>query len=105
MGPVFLIAWIGFAFLVGVVADNKGRNGVAWGLLALIFSPLLTILVVLALGRPGPNADTHKRCPACAEWVANEARICKHCGNNFMKPFDFGAESQNQIKPPEEFRG
>lgn len=83
MGPMFFIFWIALAAIVGVFANSRGRNPVAWGLLALIFSPLLTWLVLLALGRPGPNADSHKKCQACAEWCANEAKVCKHCGHKF----------------------
>lgn len=26
------------------------------------------------------SADTHKKCPDCAEWIRKEARVCKHCG-------------------------
>ena len=27
-----------------------------------------------------PTADTHVKCPDCAELVKREARVCKHCG-------------------------
>lgn len=83
MGPTVFIFWIALAFIVGIFANSRGRSGLAWGLLSLIFSPLLTWLILLALGKPGPNADTHKKCQACAEWCANEAKVCKHCGHRF----------------------
>jgi len=88
MGPLVFISWIALSFIVGVYANSRGRNGVVWGILAFLLSPLLSWLILLAMGRPGPNADTHKKCPACAEWCANEAKVCKHCGNRFpgMEP-------------------
>lgn len=27
-----------------------------------------------------PTAETHVKCPDCAELVRREAKICKHCG-------------------------
>lgn len=83
MGPMFLIFWVLLAFIVGIYANSRGRNAIAWGLIALLLSPLLTWLILLAMGKPGPNADTHKKCQACAEWCANEAKVCKHCGHRF----------------------
>jgi hypothetical protein len=50
----FILFWIGFAVVVGVAANNRGRNGVGWGLLALIISPILAGLLLLALPRPTP---------------------------------------------------
>jgi hypothetical protein len=53
-GMEFILFWIGFAVVVGVAANNRGRNGVGWGLLALIISPILAGLLLLALPRPAP---------------------------------------------------
>jgi hypothetical protein len=33
------------------------------------------------VGAPDPHAH-EKKCPACAEWVLQEARKCKHCGED-----------------------
>lgn len=27
-----------------------------------------------------PSAETHVKCPDCAELVLKEAKVCKHCG-------------------------
>jgi uncharacterized OB-fold protein len=27
-----------------------------------------------------PSAETHVKCPDCAELVRKEAKVCKHCG-------------------------
>jgi hypothetical protein len=45
---IFII-WLVFAFLVGIAASSRGRSGAGWFLLAVIISPLIAILFVLAL--------------------------------------------------------
>jgi hypothetical protein len=78
-----LFGWAAFAVIIGIAAGNRGRSAIGWALLAALISPLLALALLLALGSPVPNANTHKKCPACAEWCANEAQICKHCGTRF----------------------
>lgn len=36
------------------------------------------------LNRYAPGATVRKRCPACAERVQHDARVCKHCGYRFV---------------------
>lgn len=35
-----LIFWLGFAIVVGVAANTRGRNGIGWFFLAVLISPL-----------------------------------------------------------------
>ena len=45
-----IIGWLAFAVILGVYASNgRGRSGLGWFLLALLISPLLAWLLVLAL--------------------------------------------------------
>lgn len=44
-----LIIWGVLALLVGIAADRRGRNGLGWALLSLVFSPLLAILFLLVM--------------------------------------------------------
>lgn len=78
---VFLF-WILFSFVVAFIAGNKGRSGFAWFFLSILISPLLTLILVLALKdlTREPNHRTHDKCPDCGEWILKEARVCKHCG-------------------------
>jgi hypothetical protein len=46
--PVVLV-WIVLAIIVGVAANTRGRNPLGWTLLALVASPLIAGLLVLAL--------------------------------------------------------
>lgn len=45
---IFLF-WIGFAIIVGVAANNRGRNSIGWSLLAVVISPLLAGLLLFAM--------------------------------------------------------
>ncbi|MEN9420197.1 MAG: hypothetical protein RI988_3818 [Pseudomonadota bacterium] len=81
----FGFLWIGLAVVVGVAATSRGRSGFGWFFLAVVISPLLAGLLVLALGRRnqapvGPTPETHVRCPDCRELVLRDAKRCKHCG-------------------------
>ena len=44
-----LVIWGVLALLVGIAADRRGRNGLGWALLSLVFSPLLAILFLLVM--------------------------------------------------------
>jgi len=49
-----ILGWIVLAIIVGVAANTRGRSPVGWTLLALVVSPLIAGLLVLAL----PNMHT-----------------------------------------------
>ena len=69
--------WLILMIVTGVVASRRGRSVVVWLLLALIFNPIV-ILILLVL--PDRNLKT---CPACAEEVKRDAQICRFCGYEF----------------------
>ncbi|WBA79549.1 zinc ribbon domain-containing protein [Endozoicomonas sp. GU-1] len=73
----FLIFWIGLSIVVWVLADKRERSGAGWFILSLFISPVLAIVILLAIG----DSDGSAKCPACAEKVKAEAKICKHCGS------------------------
>jgi len=56
-----VIAWIIFSIIVGVAANTRGRNGGGWFLLALVTSPLIAGLLVLALPRWDTSTPRTKR--------------------------------------------
>ena len=84
------LVWFVFAMLVGAAASSRGRSGFGWFLLSCIISPLLGLLLLIAVPKRGPpaavtagaevaDASTHVRCPECRELVRKDARKCKHC--------------------------
>lgn len=93
----FLLGWILFSVGVGVLAGSWGRSGIGWFLLALLLSPLLSVLALLVVGRHEDGSGSEgssvsgsdyldgkeKRCPDCAEHVKIRARVCKHCGHEW----------------------
>lgn len=79
------VFWLVGAVVVALIAAARGRSTFGWFALALVFTPLLMGVLVLALGGALPPAgvptpQTHVRCPDCRELVQRDARKCRHCG-------------------------
>jgi hypothetical protein len=82
------LLWIGLAVVVGVAADTRGRDGAGWGLLAIIISPLLAGLLLIALPRKEkiprqnrehfadllPGGEERKRARLEREQIENDRR-------------------------------
>lgn len=96
-----VVFWLICAIVVGVIASSRGRSGFGWFILAVLFSPLLMGILVLALGRPKKEAEIAQqqatamprtvepgpgetRCPECREVIRSDARKCKHCGSSLV---------------------
>ena len=78
------IPWLLFGAIVGYVASTKKgfspAAGLIGGALLGILSPVMFAMSTTGLG------DNRKKCPACAEWVLLEAKICKHCRTELPPP-------------------
>ena len=57
MGLELLIGWLILATLVGIWAGRRGHNAGQWGFIALVLSPLLAWLILLAIG-PGDTVPS-----------------------------------------------
>jgi hypothetical protein len=75
---ILLIQAVAFAVLSGIVANNKNRDPAKWGIIGLLFG-LFGFIAVIAVS----TVKNEKKCPACAEHIKVEARVCKHCGYEF----------------------
>lgn len=48
---VLIFFWLALAVIVGVAANTRGRSSAVWVLLAIVISPLIAGLLLLALPR------------------------------------------------------
>lgn len=84
MGFVILV-WLACAIACANIASNKGRSGLGWGLLGFLFGPFALLFAVIAgkdrdaLDREALRWGEKRRCPACAEIIQPQARLCPHC--------------------------
>lgn len=107
MELAFLFFWIVFAIIVGVAANTRGRDGVGWFVLAVLISPLLAGLLLLALPLHFASGTIHvrsrgedatslavapipqalvKKCPYCAQMIPLEALVCHLCRRDVDTP-------------------
>lgn len=79
------VFWLICAAAAVAVAENKGRSGCAFAIIALITSP---IALIIALAMQPTEAVVTKRaiargelreCPACKEAIKASASICPNC--------------------------
>ena len=52
---IFVVVWIVLALMVGFAANARGRGPIAWFFLAVILSPLIAIIFLIAF--PAVRAD------------------------------------------------
>ncbi|WP_194469049.1 hypothetical protein [Bradyrhizobium sp. CCBAU 51753] len=88
-----IFIWMIFAIIVAVAANSRGRNGAGWFALAVIISPLLAFILLVAMpartSNSGPTwMEKHegkvRTCPFCAEYIQPKAIVCKHCGRDLL---------------------
>ena len=48
-----IVFWVLFCVVVAVIANSKGRSGIAWFFLSVLISPVLGLILVLCLPAPG----------------------------------------------------
>src|SRR5262249_26312322 len=58
-----ILFWLGLAIIVGVAGNTRGRSGLAWFLLSLLITPILTGLLLLALPKIEPQAERRRTGP------------------------------------------
>lgn len=69
-----------------VIATDKGRSGIMWFFLGMLFGPLAFIVAALPKSIVGGESDTYlRKCPFCAEVIKTRAVKCRYCGSEMPK--------------------
>jgi MFS family permease len=55
VGLIAGVTWIGLLFLVGWVADRRGHSGLLWFTLAMLLTPFVAGLLLVALAPRRPD--------------------------------------------------
>ena len=83
------ITWLLCALAAGYIYSQKGRSYAAAFLLGVLLGPIALILAAItprdesALERKALRSGKIRKCPACAELVQREAKVCRYCGHEF----------------------
>jgi len=75
-----VIVWLALAVVVGFVATSKGRSGLGLFFLSVIFSPLIGLLVVIALPQKQRGGGDAVMCGGCGEHYQVALPSCRRCG-------------------------
>ena len=83
---VYFIILLAIAVIPAAIAKSKGRSfalwyiyGVALWIIALIHSIVLKEDISQTT-RESITGQSLKKCPYCAEFIKQEAKICRYCG-------------------------
>jgi len=88
---VILLCWFIGAIFVSKYAHKKGLSGLSFFVISLCASPLVGVLLVLVAAPDREKAAKRAglmQCPQCAEYVNQEARVCRFCGRSFGGKMD-----------------
>jgi hypothetical protein len=81
---IIIAAWLGLSVGIGEIAKQRGRDSTSWFVIALITSPVLALLMLIALPQQiaavsSPEGQRVK-CDQCAELILSDAKRCRFCG-------------------------
>jgi hypothetical protein len=99
MVPSILFSWVMLSIIVGVAAVTRGHNA-AWLLLALIISPLLAALCLIALKhRRSRSRPSNAKAGALAAAVLTADRIDYWIRRHVIQYWHEAHSSQHKLSP------
>ena len=82
--------WVILCVLLGILATSLNRSGILFFLLSLIVSPLISAILLMAMGKKKESGGTtgapKLRCPKCNTINNPQARYCSGCGVQIVGP-------------------
>lgn len=84
----FGLVWLAFAATAAMIADLRGGPGGLGFILGFLLGPF-GLIAAFYLGDEQSREQAliesgrRKPCPACAELVKPEAKVCRYCGHDF----------------------
>lgn len=76
---IFLL-WFVLSILVAVFANNRGKSGILYFLIAALLSPLIGFLIALISGDA-----TKMKCANCGQKIDISAKVCPYCSDSKVK--------------------
>lgn len=93
---VGLASYLGLCFVVGWVSEKRGRGSALGFWLSLFFSPVVGLLVLLALGGGTPDANADS--PATLEWEKVRGSLDIRDYDDFAQAFPGTKEAYTALK-------
>lgn len=81
----YLLIWLGCGVVSAMIASSKGNSGCGWFAMGGIVGANWIIDGVFTSDNEQEKnirKGNNKKCPYCAEYVKQEAVVCKHCGRS-----------------------
>jgi hypothetical protein len=91
----YLVIWICLGIVGAMISSSKGNSGCGGFALGVLLGPIgLLIAFFLSDNEEAKREKTGdtKKCQYCAEYVKEDAILCKYCGQTIGKYLDFNIE-------------
>lgn len=89
MGFFVFVFWILLSIVCAGAASSRGKSGLGFFFLSLIFSPIIGFLILLAIPKNDEALNsrrvqdgTHVICRHCKQAIIKGASICQYCGKS-----------------------
>ena len=79
----FLFIWFCFGIVGAMIAGGKGNSGCGGFVLGVLLGPIGLLIAFFSSDNDDKKREKTgdvKKCPYCAEYVKEDAVVCKHCG-------------------------